>query len=344
VGCSDVQVTASAAILPLPRRRLRLSVLESWRPLWDDPNQAKMLTFFTTAKPFLGQSDIIQRNALKSWTLVHPDVEIILFGDDQGSTEVARELRIRHEPNVEKNELGTNRVDYMFSRAQQIARHDLLCYSNCDIIFLPDFRDALERVKEKYARFLALGRRWDTDVDQPIDFSMANWAAQMLSRAVGENRQRPPWFIDYFVFARGVFGSDLPPLLIGRVNWDNWMVWKGIESGNPVIDMSRSVVAVHQNHDYLHHPKGKAGVYGGPEAYRNFQLAGGWKHMRTIADASLALSHDGFKNNWRRYGSAIRRDVTRSWHFALSRVWHPIWFGVLGVTRPLRSALGLRRR
>jgi hypothetical protein len=31
-----------------------------------------MLTLFTTAKPFLGHTSIIQRNALKSWTLLHP--------------------------------------------------------------------------------------------------------------------------------------------------------------------------------------------------------------------------------------------------------------------------------
>ena len=34
-----------------------------------------MLTLFTTAKPFKGHSAIIQRNALKSWTLLDPDIE-----------------------------------------------------------------------------------------------------------------------------------------------------------------------------------------------------------------------------------------------------------------------------
>jgi FkbM family methyltransferase len=61
-----------------------------------------MLTLFTTAKPFRGHSGIIHRNALKSWTLLHPDIEIILFGDDEGAAEVrrlsdvARELNLRH--------------------------------------------------------------------------------------------------------------------------------------------------------------------------------------------------------------------------------------------------------
>jgi FkbM family methyltransferase len=73
-----------------------------------------MLTLFTTAKPFRGHSGIIQRNALKSWTRLHPDIDIILFGDDEGATEVrrlsdvARELNLRHpllhKPDVQGSE------------------------------------------------------------------------------------------------------------------------------------------------------------------------------------------------------------------------------------------------
>jgi hypothetical protein len=86
-----------------------------------------MLTFFTTAKPFLGHDGVIQRNALKSWTLLRPDVEVILFGDDAGAEETARALGIRHEPRVE-NERGSKRLGYLFARVQAIARYDLLCY------------------------------------------------------------------------------------------------------------------------------------------------------------------------------------------------------------------------
>jgi hypothetical protein len=83
-----------------------------------------MLTLFTTAKPFRGRDGIIQRNALKSWKLLRPDVEVILFGDEEGAEEIARELGLRHEPRVQRNEFGTKRLDTMFSRAQEIARHE----------------------------------------------------------------------------------------------------------------------------------------------------------------------------------------------------------------------------
>src|SRR5208283_2512691 len=93
-----------------------------------------MLTLFTTAKPFTGHSAVIQRNALESWKRLHPDAEVILFGDDAGAAEICREMGLRHEPAIERRENGTKRLRSIFGRAQEIARHDILCYANCDII------------------------------------------------------------------------------------------------------------------------------------------------------------------------------------------------------------------
>src|SRR5260370_15547736 len=106
-----------------------------------------MLTFFTTGKPFQGHSAIIQRNALKSWKLLHPEVEVILLGDDEGAAEVCAEFGLRHEPYVERHESGTKYINYMFARAQQISRHQYFCFSNCDIILLSDFWRAFEKIR-----------------------------------------------------------------------------------------------------------------------------------------------------------------------------------------------------
>jgi hypothetical protein len=300
-----------------------------------------MLTFFTTGKPFVGHSGVIQRNALKSWTLLHPDAEVILFGDDEGAAEVAEELGIRHEPHTEKNAAGSNRVDYMFARAQAIARHNVLCYSNCDIIFMEDFRAALERVLAEHEHFLVVGRRWDAEITRPRDFANPDWQKQIRNVALLTGKQRPPDWIDYFLFSRGLF-ADLPPLVVGRVHWDNWMVWKALQLKKPVVDVSRAVVAVHQNHDYRHHPQGKQGVWHGEEAGDNYQLAGGWRHLRTIADASHALRTDGIKPNTSRHWAAVRRYARQVVRVALYHIAQPVWFFLLDISRPIRNALGLR--
>ncbi len=300
-----------------------------------------MLTFFTTGKAFVGHSGVIQRNALKSWTLLHPDAEVILFGDDEGSAEVAGELRIRHEHHTEKNAAGSNRVDYMFARAQAIARHEVLCYSNCDIIFMKDFRAAIERVLAEHEDFLMVGRRWDAEITRPRDFANPDWQKQIRNLALLTGKQRTPDWIDYFVFSRGVF-TDLPPFSVGRVFWDNWMVWKALEMKKPVLDVSRAVVAVHQNHDYRHHPLGKPGVWYGEEARTNYELAGGWRHLRTIADGTHVLRADGLRPNTARRWAAVKRYARQAVRIALYKIAQPIWFFLLDITRPIRNALGLR--
>jgi hypothetical protein len=296
-----------------------------------------MLTLFTTAKPFRGHISIIQRNALKSWRLLHPDAEIIIFGDDEGSAEICAELGIRHEPFVERNEFGTVLVNDMFARVQATARHDVLCYANCDIILMADFYRATSQTRARYPQFLMVGRRWDTDITEPIDFSSENWEGRVRQHALAARCQRDQWWMDYFAFSRGFFGPDMPPFAIGRTSWDNWLAWKGCDSGR-LVDASASVIAVHQNHDYGHHPQGHKGVWKGEEARHNFELAGGEVHLRSTADATLFLRDGRFKE---------RPVWLPIWHSLLGftrPLRLPIWYSLLGFTRPLRHALGLRSK
>jgi hypothetical protein len=301
-----------------------------------------MLTLFTTAKPFIGHSAIIQRNALKSWTLLHPNVEIILFGDDAGAADTARELRLRYEPYVARSEQGSKRLDYMFSTARALARNDILCYVNCDIILMDDFLRALKRVREKHIQFLMVGRRWDIEMPEPLDFLQASWRSRLQGVALMRGVQRSEDWIDYFAFSKGLYGSSVPPLVVGRAHWDQWLMWKALESEAVVVDASREVIAVHQNHDYSYHPKGRAGVWHGIEADTNFQLAGNGRHMRRISDATEVLHGSGIRTNAARYWSTTRRTARRCRNYVQSYVLQPVAFFFYDITRPLRHALGLR--
>jgi hypothetical protein len=297
-----------------------------------------MLTLFTTAKAFRGHIGVIQRNALQSWKALHPEIEIIVFGADEGAAEAAREFGLRHEEHVERNELGTKRLDYMFARAQAMARHEVLCYVNCDIVLMQDFRRAIERVRAAHREFLMVGRRWDTEITEPLAFARADWEEELRGLAARRGRKRSAEWIDYFAFSRGLYGAEMPAFVL-RVFWDNWLVWKALEAGKPVVDASRAVMAVHQNHDYSHHPQGKQGVWNGEEAGRNARLAGGWRHLRSIGDASEVLTAEELKSNAMRRWSAARRYARQAGRVLRNDVWHPVWFAVLGVTRPLRRAL-----
>ncbi len=209
-----------------------------------------MLTLFTTAKAFQGHTAIIQRNALKSWKCLHPDAEVILFGNEEGAAEVCAEFGLRHEPHVERHHPSEMKyVNYIFHHAQAIARHDFLCYANCDIILLPDVLEALTRAAASRNKFLLIGQRWDTDIMQPIDFHAEDWAKDVKYLAVTTGFKQEFKCVDYFVFSRGLF-FDVPALVNGRSYWDHWLVWKALASGaaggrlHAVRDRT-----VHQNHD-----------------------------------------------------------------------------------------------
>jgi hypothetical protein len=276
---------------------------------------------------------MIQRNALKSWTLLHPDVEVILFGEDAGAAEAARELGLRHEPWVERNRFGSKRLDYLFARAQELARHEVLCYCNCDIILLPEFCKALERVRERHERFLLVGRRWDTDVREALGFAAPEWEKRAKALARERGVQQPGWSVDYFAFRRGLYAA-MPALVIGRVWWDHWLVWKAREEGAAVVDASEVVTAIHQNHDYGYHPAGAKGVWTDEQAKENWELAGGRWHLQTIDDATHILSADGERGNFRRLWAPY-------WRYARPKV-APAWFALMDWTRGARTLLGLR--
>jgi hypothetical protein len=303
-----------------------------------------MLTLFTTAKPFVGHERVIQRNALKSWALLHPQLEVILFGDEEGAAEAARDLQLRHEPHVERSARGTKRLDYMFERAQAIARYQVVCYCNCDILLMEDFRRAVEQVAMARTKFLMVGRRWDVNIARVYDFERPDWQAVLQKLALRSARQRGPEWIDYFVFSRGLYSGDIPPMVVGRVHWDNWLVWKAQEAGCAVVDASDAVIAAHQNHDYGYHPWGKQGVWNDEEAGNNYRLAGGWRHLRTIADASEVLLAEPLRANRRRYWTAAKRWASQGGRTVRHQVLQRTWFWVLGITRPLRTAAGLRSR
>ncbi|HET8925306.1 MAG TPA: hypothetical protein VFN26_20150 [Candidatus Acidoferrum sp.] len=300
-----------------------------------------MLTFFTTAKPFRGHAAIIQRNALQSWKLLHPAVEIILFGGDEGAAEVCRELGLRHQPGIIVNPSGTKRLDSIFGQAQQIASRELLCYCNCDIVFTSDFSSALEELRKWRERFLMIGRRWDTDFAAPIDFSRDDWEHEIVALARSAGFQRAYHNIDYFLFPRGLY-AQIPPLVIGRVGWDPWLVGEAHALGVPVVDVSDRVCAVHQNHDYGYHPQGITGVWNDQEVQRNIELTRGTRLM-TIEDAPWRLTSAGVvknpfywlapaKRRWRDFDNTVRGGFR-------TYLWHPL----LNFTRPLRRVLGLRQ-
>lgn len=251
-----------------------------------------MLTIFAAPRAFHDQFNLIQRNAILSWLKLSPKPEIILFGDDEGATEAAKAFQILHIPEIKKNEFGTPLINDIFEKAQKIAKNEILVYINADIILLSDFLKAVKKIN--FAKFLIIGRRWDLDVKEEIDFNKIGWEEELQEKVKKEGKLHGPAGIDYMVFPRGLF-KEIPTFALGRTAWDNWFLYQAWSMNVPLIDATQAVTTIHQNHTYSHHQKGKKGVWKGPEAKRNLKLADGYSRLLTIRDASLILTPSGFK-------------------------------------------------
>lgn len=256
-----------------------------------------MLSIFSIPRAFDGHAGVIQRNAIRSWTLLHPDVEVILCGDDDGTEDASREFETRWVPDLRRSEFGTPYVDSAFARARALARHPLLAFVNADIMLTPALIGAVRLLNGTAC--LTVGSRTNLDLRSPWEFEGSDWHERLTARALRDGDPAEHWWIDYFIFPRDSALGDLPQLIVGRPGWDNYVIWRALDLGMPVVDASACVLAVHQTHDYAHVQGVRSESVGfGPEGDLNAAVIG--RRKCGLLDATHLLTEDGMRRAWTR--------------------------------------------
>lgn len=246
------------------------------------------VTIFTTPKPFVGLTEIHQRNAIRSWVAL--GAEVIVF---EGKECIAHELGARYVTGIHCNERGLPYVNAMYEEAQRLARNDILVHANADVIFLPDLLSAVERASLTMPEFLMCGQRWDVDLNESLNFQ-DDWQA-MVMEAVKHGELHSVSGKDWFAFRRPL-RLDIPDLLIGRAGWDNWILDTAIKVGIPVIDATDCVTCVHPRHNYSHLPGGLREAHiDGAEAMYNKRLANVPTNQGRISEATWVMTPDELK-------------------------------------------------
>jgi hypothetical protein len=248
-----------------------------------------MITIFTIPKPFVDEHiSLIQRNALRSWLALGKGVEIVLIGDDEGVAGTASEFGVRHISGVATTSSGTPRLDSAFALASAEVANDILMYSNADIIYTDDLLKSVETLKKASGKtFLAVGRRIDIDLNEQLDTADPSWQKKIVDMAKKSGTLHSPAGMDYFIFKKGSLGA-LPPLVVGRIGWDNWMIYNARKLGWDVIDLTASVTAMHQDHGYAH-VISREERKRNPESLLNLSYIGGMANRCTTEDANLKL-------------------------------------------------------
>ena len=257
---------------------------------------AEQVTLFALPKAFEGHFAVIQENALRSWLGQPEALPVVLLGDDPGTAAMAEKLGLRHCPDIACSPAGAPLLSSLFATARAASETPWLCYINADIILLDDFAATLQRLDRTLreggpASFLLTTQRGHIDQPAPIDLTRPERRAAFAARCVRDLVWDHKGALDLFLYSRDLF-QDLPDFALGRGAWDTWLLWRAVESGAAVIDGSPGFGAVHQVHDYSHHPDGWQGAWASPDAKRNAQLAEG-RMMTLTQAASHSLTDEG---------------------------------------------------
>jgi len=251
------------------------------------------MTIFSIPKEFVDEHiSLIQNRAIQSWL---PFGDVFLMGKDIGVAETAQKYGIKNIADIKHNDNGTPFVSSAFKKIQEITDDDIYMFANADIVFDESLKSTVEKLP-KDRRFLAVGQRIDTshlDTECPSG---------------GKGALHSPAGIDYFIFPKGLF-TDMPDLLVGRIGWDNWMIYHAKKSGCMVIDATESIKAYHQNHDCPNYNKGVERKTN-PEALANIKVIGNKKNTMTIEDANWKMTKSGkLKRNYLHWLPGLKRKM-----------------------------------
>jgi len=212
-----------------------------------------MLTFFTSCCPFEGRRLIAQENAIESWIKLGQDCEIIILGKEKNLSEITKQYNIMCDQNIKYSEFKVPFVSSLFKRAEQIAKFDILCYVNCDIILLSDFLPAIKTITRQFKQLLAVGQRWDVEITEKINYNNKEWEKNLLEMIRQKGKLHSPSGMDYFIFRKGLW-ANIPDFSLARQRFDNWFVWDAIRRKIPTVDITQSVTVIHQTHPRLINP------------------------------------------------------------------------------------------
>lgn len=287
-----------------------------------------MLTILAVPKPFKGHIGTIQRNAIRSWLALRPKPQIILFADEEGTAEVAGVLGVQHVPGVARNDHGTPLMGGVIQEGRRLSSRPLLCYINGDIILTSEFAKAVETVSQKLEKFLAVAKRINIDIREPLEFE-GEWESKLRSEVRTRGVMATTAFIDIFVFPKSCY-ENVPAFAIGRPWFDHWFIKRARDSGYPVVELTAVAPLIHQNHDYGHVAGGIEAIWRSEETQKNLDLYGKIIHDYTLEDVTHELQRDG---------SIVKRAGSKA-PFSIREA---LWELLVVKTFPLRKRLGLRR-
>ena len=177
-------------------------------------------------------------------------------------------------------------------------------YSNSDMVYFDDLLLALRHVAHHHSDFVMVGQRRDLSHPRLIDFDDPAWRADLRLTALKYAPLHGRFGIDYFI-QRTAHVRALPPFVVGRIRWDNWLLAEYIRNKTSVaVDCTDVILAVHLNH------MAAGGSHRRVGTDYNIQLVAGEpvdpKKIGDISSCDVRLV--GLKNGGKSVGKSVGKD------------------------------------
>jgi len=174
----------------------------------------------------------------------------------------------------------------MFQSAARRAGGETILYLNSDILLDDSAAATIRELGALRGSWLGSARRWCLPPwsGEPPD-QEEEWQ-KFFKRARQVGRWGEACALDLFLI-RGLSFASMPPFFIGHRGWDNWMILHARQQGIPVLDLSRSLRAIHCDHDYSY-AKGNSAptLRDGPLEEANLCMLGGEERLFHLGHAT----------------------------------------------------------
>jgi len=192
------------------------------------------ITLFTIPQAFENQYDLIQYQAIKSWTLLNPKPDIFLLGNAPGVASIANELGLYHLPNIEQNASISEIAKWL----DRVINNTILVYINPNVILTDGFSQTIQDIYNNQEHFLLTGQYRTIQTESVIDFNDTQWQHQL--RVMADKQAMPQRQLQdiYLVFTKQL----LKQLFVLNPNveytWEQQLFYAALRKYYPIIDGS----------------------------------------------------------------------------------------------------------
>ena len=210
-----------------------------------------LIVLFTTFKPAefnITINDTRINNTLHVWAALAPRLTPVLYYTDNSTVDdaVSGGWTAVKCPKIADNISPSCVLPAMFIDAQhRFPMADFYGYANGDLLFDESLLKTLAQVRKSFvcSSLLIVGCRFNYQMSKGETISTVG----DVSLRKKKTSIFSGWAIDYFITPRNKYNwTMIPPVVVGRSTYDNFMISHSIAQHIPVFDATNTIFAVHQ--------------------------------------------------------------------------------------------------